>query len=97
MCIPCVEETGNCAKCGQKEELVNQPAPSKAESDRIAAELQKEVKALPERKRRTFLRYLRQQEGSMLGKYNYLCTYSVATKRSVIFYLNINILIYFTY
>ena len=64
LCIPCVKETGFCAKCGQLEDLVNEPAPSKSESDKIAAELQKEVKALPERKRRTFLRYLRQQENS---------------------------------
>ena len=64
LCIPCVQETGSCAKCGQKENLVHHPAPSKAESDRIAAALQKEVKALPERKRRTFLRYLRIQEES---------------------------------
>ena len=69
MCIPCVKETGSCAKCGQKEDIVNQPAPSKAEADRLAAELQKEVKALPERKRRTFLRYLRIQEKSMCGEY----------------------------
>ena len=62
LCQPCVEETKNCAKCGQKEDIVNEPGPSKAESDRIKAELQKEVKALPERKRRTFLRYLSQQE-----------------------------------
>lgn len=62
LCLPCVRETGSCAKCGQKEDIVNEPAPSKAESDRIAAELQQEVKALPERKRRTFLRYLRIQE-----------------------------------
>ena len=64
MCTTCVEGTGNCAKCGQKEEIVNQPAPSQAQSDRIAADIQKEVKTLPERKRRTFLRYLRQEEKS---------------------------------
>ena len=60
-----MELTGNCAKCGQKEELVNQPEPTKGEADRLAAEIQKETKALPERKRRSFLRYLRQQEKSM--------------------------------
>ena len=60
-----MELTGNCAKCGKKEELVNQPAPTKVEADRLAAEIQKETKALPERKRRSFLRYLRQQEKSM--------------------------------
>jgi len=62
LCKLCVKETGFCAKCGQKEDLVNEAGPSKSESDKIAAELQKEVKGLPERKRRTFLRYLRQQE-----------------------------------
>ena len=64
-CIPCVQQTGSCAKCGEKKKLVNNPAPSKAESDKIEAELQKSVKELPERKRRTFLRYLTQQEKSM--------------------------------
>ena len=64
LCIPCVEESGFCAKCGQKGELVNEPQPSPAESARLSAELQKAVKALPERKRRTFQRYLRQQEKS---------------------------------
>ena len=64
LCIPCVEESGSCAKCGQKGELVNEPHPSPAESARLSAELQKAIKALPERKRRTFQRYLRQQEKS---------------------------------
>ena len=76
LCIHCVEKTGSCAKCGQIKELVNEPLPSKAESDRIQAELQKSVKTLPERKRRTFLRYLRQQENSMSIRLLQSLTYS---------------------
>jgi hypothetical protein len=64
-CTPCTKEHGGCAKCGQTEiEVVNKPAPTAAESARMEAEFQKEMKLLPERKRRTFLRYLHQEEKS---------------------------------
>ncbi len=64
LCTPCVEELGGvCAKCrGTEEDIVNQPQPTKAEEARLHEELLKEVKRLPERKRRTFLRYLAKQE-----------------------------------
>lgn len=41
---------------------MNKPQPTLAEAARMEADFQKEMKLLPERKRRTFLRYLRQQE-----------------------------------
>ena len=67
-CAECVKETGGCAKCGQTEmSLVNPPQPTPAESAQMESELQKELKLLPERKRRTFMRYLQQQEKSEIG------------------------------
>jgi len=62
LCQDCVESTGNCAKCNKAEEIVNTPQPSEAEARKLEAELILEAKTLPERKRRTFLRYLRSQE-----------------------------------
>lgn len=63
MCTPCVDQLEICAKCGQKvDEVVNKPEPSEAEAARINAEFQRDIKALPERKRRTFLRYLEKKE-----------------------------------
>ena len=44
---------------------MNKPQPNQAESARMESELQKELKLLPERKRRTFMIYLQQQEKSM--------------------------------
>jgi len=62
ICVSCVEETGVCAKCGQKAEVVNNTIPTAAEQARLDAEFQNDLKALPERKRRSFLRYQRRQE-----------------------------------
>ncbi len=63
LCTPCVEESKQCAKCLTKEEaIVNNPEPSKSEASQFDSELQQGLKALPERKRRAFLRYLRRQE-----------------------------------
>ena len=63
LCQDCVEVTGHCAKCNQAEELVNKPAETEAiEAAKLEAELKLELKALPERKRRTFMRYLKTQE-----------------------------------
>ena len=44
--------------------MVNPPEASVSEAARLEAEFQRELKLLPERKRRTFLRYLRNQEKS---------------------------------
>jgi len=62
LCQDCVTLTGFCAKCGKVEEIINSPQPSLAETARLDSELQQELKGLPERKRRTFLRYIRNQE-----------------------------------
>ena len=66
ICGDCVESTGNCAKCNKSEDIVNTPEPTSAEAAKLDAELRQELKALPERKRRTFLRYLKSQEKSKL-------------------------------
>lgn len=62
LCQDCVDSTGHCAKCNKKEEIVNTPQPSGTEAQLLEAEFQLELKSLPERKRRTFLRYLKSQE-----------------------------------
>ena len=64
LCADCVSETGHCAKCNKIEEVVNPPEASVSEAAKLEAEFQRELKLLPERKRRTFLRYLRNQEKS---------------------------------
>jgi len=62
LCQDCVDSTGHCAKCNKKEEIVNTPQPRGAEAQLLEAEFELELKSLPERKRRTFLRYLKAQE-----------------------------------
>ena len=63
LCEDCVKATGNCAKCNKPvEEIVNLPENSASEAARLDAELQRELKKLPERKRRTFFRYLKKEE-----------------------------------
>ena len=56
ICVACVEENGYCAKCGLKADVVTGTLPTAAEEARLEAEFQRDLKALPERKRRTFLR-----------------------------------------
>ena len=51
-----------CAKCGKKEEIVMKAPPTDSEKAQIDAKFQQEIKALSERKRRTFLRYLERME-----------------------------------
>jgi len=62
LCQDCVSASGYCAKCNKPQEIVNTPEPSVAEAAKIENELQIELKALSERKRRTFLRYLSSRE-----------------------------------
>ena len=64
ICGDCVESSGNCAKCNKPEDIVNTPQPTVVEAAKLDAEIRQELKALPERKRRTFLRYLKSQEKS---------------------------------
>jgi hypothetical protein len=64
MCIPCAEVQNVCPKCGKAEEIVKNNVP---EQLKIDSGLQNFVKNLPERKRRTFLRYL-SEKGKPGGK-----------------------------
>jgi len=58
-CIPCVEKLKRCSKCGEKKaEFVHNTPLTQAEESRKEADLAMDLKALPERRRRTFLRYL---------------------------------------
>lgn len=64
-CEICVERTGKCAKCGDMvEEYVNTAPPSQSILDKEEAEFQRDLKCLPERKRRAFLRYLERLQSS---------------------------------
>ena len=54
-------------KCNKKEDIVNTPQPRGAEAQLLEAEFELELKSLPERKRRTFLRYLKAQETSKIS------------------------------
>lgn len=62
MCKPCADANGVCPKCGKQEELV-QPQPTAAELMKLDQEMQAMLKTLPERKRRTFLRYVEKNAG----------------------------------
>ncbi|XP_077293771.1 uncharacterized protein LOC143916510 [Arctopsyche grandis] len=58
VCLPCARKEGICAKCIQKVEVVEHKPDLNPTED---AEMQQILKSLPERKRRTLLRYLRKQ------------------------------------
>ena len=65
-CGDCVEKTGKCAKCGVKlslEEFVNLPEPGQSQIEKEEADFQRDLKCLPERRRRAFLRYLQKFNG----------------------------------
>ena len=53
-----MERTGKCAKCGQVDSFVNLTPQTQSDLDREEADFQRDLKCLPERKRRVFLRYL---------------------------------------
>ena len=58
-----------CAKCGKSEEIVNDPVPTHEEEMRLQQQMDRDLKLLPERKRRTFLRKLeRNEEGTKLNR-----------------------------
>ncbi|XP_076644166.1 uncharacterized protein LOC143354185 [Halictus rubicundus] len=59
ICSSCAKETKVCSKCGAESEII-EGKPSKQESMKLDAELQNLLKELPERKRRTFIRYMNQ-------------------------------------
>jgi len=60
MCGPCARKSNVCPKCGKAAELVV-ATPSKEEQLKMDAEMQNMLKTLPERKRRTFIRYMNKQ------------------------------------
>ena len=59
-------KTGKCAKCGEKVgsgEIVNLPGPGQSQIEKEEADFQRDLKCLPERRRRAFLRYLQKFNG----------------------------------
>lgn len=68
MCSACARERRVCPKCGTKGELVT-AKPTVEEQVKLDTELQAMLKALPERKRRTFVRYMN-QKGTNLQRFN---------------------------
>lgn len=56
VCQPCVEKYKICAKCSQKKDGLSEFQLSPEDQARQQAQLEQELKMLPERKRRTFLR-----------------------------------------
>lgn len=60
ICLPCAKQQGICSKCGQKKDIV-EGKPSKEEQIKLDAEFEAILKTIPERKRRTLIRYINQQ------------------------------------
>ncbi|XP_031834095.1 uncharacterized protein C9orf85 homolog [Nomia melanderi] len=57
ICTPCAKQNKVCSKCGSGSNIFEEK-PSREESIKLDAELQNLLKELPERKRRTFIRYM---------------------------------------
>ncbi|XP_066262065.1 uncharacterized protein C9orf85 homolog [Euwallacea similis] len=57
MCDPCGQKLGVCSKCGQSKEIIHTP-PTQQEQFQLDEEMKQLLKSLPERKRRTFIRFL---------------------------------------
>merc|ERR1711997_305456 len=67
-CEACVLKSGKCAKCGELvEQFVNSVEPSQTTLAREEADFQRDLKCLPERKRRAFLRYIERLQTSEDG------------------------------
>lgn len=60
-CKECAKKERICAKCLQSADAVNiePPEPTAQESQQLKVEMDRLIKSLPERKRRTFLRYMK--------------------------------------
>lgn len=63
MCLPCAKQQHVCPKCSEKREIV-EAKPTREESIKLDVELQTLLKKLPERKRRTFIRYMNQNSNT---------------------------------
>lgn len=61
MCLDCGRKLEVCTKCCQAKELVAPAPPNEKEQIKLDGELQNLLQTLPERKRRSFLRYLNKQ------------------------------------
>ncbi|KAF7269953.1 hypothetical protein GWI33_017043 [Rhynchophorus ferrugineus] len=61
MCLECAHKLAVCAKCGQSKDLVEQ-LPNEQEKIKLDEEMKALLKSLPERKRRTFIRYMNKKE-----------------------------------
>ncbi|CAK9811193.1 Uncharacterized protein C9orf85 homolog [Anthophora plagiata] len=57
ICLPCAKQHEICPKCGNTGDIV-EGKPNKEEATKLDAELQSLLKTLPERKRRSFIRYM---------------------------------------
>ena len=64
-CDACVKKSGKCAKCGEKtEDFVNTQGPHQGDLDKEEAQFQRDLKCLPERRRRAFLRWMLKMQTS---------------------------------
>lgn len=66
-CIQCAKERDICAKCGEKSEIVEE-AETRTPAEQMSneAQVEAELKMLPERKRRTYMRL--QQQGKLTSE-----------------------------
>lgn len=66
LCIPCVNLLEVCAKCRQKEDIVNtREHQLLLDTELFQSEIKKELSTLPERKRRSFLRMVERRENDL--------------------------------
>jgi len=68
ICLPCAKQKEVCPKCGKNKEVV-EGKPNKEEQTKLDAELRAILKTMPERKRRTFLRYMNQKPSMYFIEY----------------------------
>ncbi|CAH1796460.1 unnamed protein product [Owenia fusiformis] len=66
ICDSCARKDSVCAKCGEKTGNIEQGGPSTSEQQALDEEFQAELRMLPERKRRTYLRL--QAQGKLTGE-----------------------------
>ncbi|XP_023289626.1 uncharacterized protein C9orf85 homolog [Orussus abietinus] len=62
-CTSCAKEDNTCPKCGEKAELVS-PKLTEKDQFKLDAEMQAMLKSLPERSRRTFIRFVNRRGNS---------------------------------
>lgn len=60
MCLDCGKKLELCTKCCQAKEIIHGGV-DKQEQQQLGSEMQKLLQSLPERKRRTFIRYMNKQ------------------------------------